>query len=114
MRFPAFGGKAAARTVAVLAAGTMATGLLTTPAASAAAVPAAPTPDCTGYTTTMTSAADYWLANGANQAPADWQNAVFNVGNLALVRTTGVSNHKTLPWASANKYQLLPDAPDKP
>jgi rhamnogalacturonyl hydrolase YesR len=61
----------------------------------------------------MVSAGNYWVANGTDLAAADWQNATFHVGNLALVRTTGQSNHKTFPWAQANGY-LLPSDPNRP
>ena len=57
----------------------------------------------------MYAAADYWLANGADLASASWRNAVFHVGNLAMVLTSGKSNHKTLPWAQALNYQLETD-----
>jgi hypothetical protein len=93
----------------LLTAAVLTGGLLTTPSAAAAAAPAV---TCS-VAQQMISAGDYWVANGTNLAANDWQNATFHVGNLALVRTTGVSNHKTLPWAAANKY-LLPADPKKP
>lgn len=57
----------------------------------------------------MVTADRYWVANGPDQGSNDWQNAMFQVGNLAMVRTTGVTNHVTLPWADANQYQLQSD-----
>jgi unsaturated rhamnogalacturonyl hydrolase len=94
------------RGATALAVGLVTSSLLVT--GEAAAAPA----DCT-VAQSMISAGDYWVANGPDQAPNNWQNATFHVGNLALVRTTGVSNHKTLPWADAAKYQLQPgSSPD--
>ncbi|GAA0617815.1 glycoside hydrolase family 88 protein [Kutzneria viridogrisea] len=61
----------------------------------------------------MQAADAYWVANGPDQASNSWQNATFHVGNLALVRTSGESNHKTLPWAQANKFGLQTD-PKRP
>jgi hypothetical protein len=61
----------------------------------------------------MVSADKYWVANGPDQGPNNWQNSTFQVGNLAMVRTTGVTNHVTLPWAQANNYQLQSD-PKRP
>ena len=89
----------------VLAAAAVAGSLLTAPVASAAV-------SC-AVADEMVAAGNYWAANGTNPAPADWQNATFHVGNLALVRTTGQSNHKTYPWAQANGYQLPLD-PKRP
>ena len=62
----------------------------------------------------MVSADAYWVANGTDTAPPDWKNSTFQVGNLAMVRTTGVTNHITFPWAAANNYQLPADPPDQP
>lgn len=59
-----------------------------------------------GVARTMVDTANYWVANGPDQAANNWQNGTFHIGNLAVVRTTGVSNHRTLPWADANNYQL--------
>jgi rhamnogalacturonyl hydrolase YesR len=75
---------------------------------SAAAAPA-DTPAACPVVAPMRTAADYWLANGTDLASASWRNAVFHVGNLAMVLTTGQSNHKTLPWAQALNYQLDTD-----
>ncbi|WIY02912.1 glycoside hydrolase family 88 protein [Amycolatopsis mongoliensis] len=100
MRFPGIRG------FGVLAAAVVAGGLFSAPAAVAA--PA----ECP-ITDQMVSAGNYWVTNGTNLAAPDWQNATFHVGNLALVRTTGQSNHKTLPWAQANGYQL-PFDPKRP
>ncbi|MEV6605274.1 glycoside hydrolase family 88 protein [Kutzneria sp. NPDC051319] len=74
------------------------------PVASADTVPAA----CP-VVAPMYTAADYWLAHGTDLASASWKNAVFHVGNLAMVLTSGQSNHKTLPWAQALNYQLDTD-----
>jgi hypothetical protein len=95
------------RAIAMLAAGVVTTSLLTSGAAAAA-----PAETC-AVAQSMISAGDYWVANGPDQAANNWQNATFHVGNLALVLTTGVSNHKTLPWADANHYQLQTD-PTRP
>jgi rhamnogalacturonyl hydrolase YesR len=87
------------RRLALLIAGLAGLGVVVVPPAAAAGV------TCT-VTADMVSAADYWVANGTDLDSNDWQNATFHVGNLDLVRTTGVSNHRTLPWAQANNYQL--------
>lgn len=87
------------RLAAALVAGLALSSMITVGTASAS-------PTVCPVTAPMTSAADYWLANGTNLAPNNWQNATFHVGNLAMVRTTGVSNHKTLPWAQANNFGL--------
>ncbi|MGW4487530.1 glycoside hydrolase family 88 protein [Amycolatopsis sp. NPDC004368] len=101
MRFPGIRG------FAVLAAAVTAGGLA--PVAVASAAPAA---QCS-VADAMVKAGDYWVAHGPNLAPADSQNATFHVGNLAVVRTTGVSNHTTLPWGQANNY-LLPTTAGQP
>ncbi|WP_186763194.1 glycoside hydrolase family 88 protein [Lentzea tibetensis] len=77
----------------------MAVGLVSTPV-TAQAVPCA-------VTDAMTKASQHWLTNGPDLAANNWSNANYHVGNLALVRTTGISNHKTWPWVKANKF-LLP------
>ncbi|MFI5589314.1 glycoside hydrolase family 88 protein [Amycolatopsis sp. NPDC051758] len=100
MRFPGIRG------FGVLAAAVVAGGLFTAPTATASAVECA-------VSDQMVAAGNYWVANGTNLDAPDWQNATFHVGNLALVRTTGQSNHKTLPWAQANGYQLPLD-PKRP
>ncbi len=100
MRFPGIHG------FGVLAAALVTGGLFSAPAAVAA--PA----ECP-ITDQMVAAGNYWVANGTNLDAIDWQNATFHVGNLALVRTTGQSNHKTLPWAEAANYQL-PQDPKRP
>jgi rhamnogalacturonyl hydrolase YesR len=87
------------RRLALLIAGLAGLGVVVVPPAAAVGV------TCT-VTADMVSAADYWVANGTDLDSNDWQNATFHVGNLDLVRTTGVSNHRTLPWAQANNYQL--------
>jgi hypothetical protein len=97
MRFPGFRG------FGVLAAAALTGGLLSVPVATAAAAECAVSDE-------MVAAGNYWVANGTNLDAPDWQNATFHVGNLALVRTTGQSNHKTLPWAQANGYALPSDA----
>ncbi|WP_103335627.1 glycoside hydrolase family 88 protein [Amycolatopsis sp. CA-126428] len=99
MRFPGIRG------FGVLAATALAGALLSSPAVASAA-------SC-AVSDEMVSAGNYWVANGTNLDAPDWQNATFHVGNLALVRTTGQSNHKTYPWAQANKY-LLPEDPNRP
>ena len=96
------------RRLAILLSGLVGLGLVVVPQAGADA-PAVSCP----VTTAMQNADAYWVANGTDMASNDWQNATFQVGNLAMVRTTGVSNHKTLPWAEANNYQLQA-APDGP
>jgi unsaturated rhamnogalacturonyl hydrolase len=96
------------RRLALLVACVLGSGLATAAPAVADTAPAG----CP-VVTAMTSADAYWVANGTDQAPNNWQNSTFQVGNLALVRTSGVSNHITLPWADANGYQL-PDHPDRP
>ncbi|MFC0437438.1 hypothetical protein [Kutzneria buriramensis] len=70
----------------------------------AAAAPADTTPAACPVVAPMLTAANTWLANGTDLASASWQNAVFHVGNLAMVLTSGQSNHKTLPWAQALNY----------
>jgi unsaturated rhamnogalacturonyl hydrolase len=75
-------------------------------AVSAIAPSQAQAAELCGVAQSMVSAANYWIANDPNHADNNWQNATYHVGNLAVVRTTGVSNHRTLPWADANKYQL--------
>jgi len=87
------------RRLALLIAGLAGLGAVVVPPAAAVGV------TCT-VTADMVSAANYWVANGTDLDSNDWQNATFHVGNLDLVRTTGVSNHRTLPWAQANNYQL--------
>ena len=57
----------------------------------------------------MNSVDAYWIANGPNQADNNWQNATFNVGNLAFVTTTGVANHYTLPWCQHNNFAITND-----
>jgi hypothetical protein len=79
--------------------------LLFVPAA-AQAVPCA-------VTDTMIKASATWVTKGPDLAANNWSNANFHVGNLAQVRTTGISNHKTWPWVQANKY-LLPLDPANP
>ncbi len=102
MRFPGI------RRVALVAAAVLAGGLLSTPPAQAVAADAS----C-AVAQSMISAGNHWVANGTDLAANSWQNGTFHVGNLALVRTTGVSNHKTLPWAQGNGY-LLRNDPKRP
>ncbi|MGI5502921.1 glycoside hydrolase family 88 protein [Lentzea sp. CA-135723] len=64
-------------------------------------------------TDTMIKASQAWVDHGTDQAANTWSNAQFHVGNLAQVRTTGISNHKTWPWVQANRY-LLPVDPANP
>src|SRR5438067_293924 len=70
-----------------------------------AAAPAPPWP----VVAAMDLADKYWIAHGPDQAANTWQNAAFNAGNLAYVRTTGVANHYTLPWARANGFAVPAD-----
>jgi unsaturated rhamnogalacturonyl hydrolase len=72
-----------------------------------AAVQAAPTR--AQIIAAMKSVDAYWIAHGPNQAANNWQNATFNVGNLAFVTTTGVANHYTLPWCQHNGFNLATD-----
>jgi glycosyl hydrolase family 88 len=91
------------RRTALIAAALLATGLATAPAASAQ-----PAPTC-GVTDLMIKASTYWVATDTDQATNNWSNALFHVGNLSQVRTTGVSNHKTWPWTEANQWLLPTD-----
>ena len=50
----------------------------------------------------MIKASATWVTKGPDLAANNWSNANFHVGNLAQVRTTGISNHKTWPWVQAN------------
>lgn len=81
-------------------------GSLTAVPAGANAVPCA-------VTDTMIKVSATWVTKGPDLAANNWSNANFHVGNLAQVRTTGISNHKTWPWVQANKY-LLPVDPANP
>ncbi|WP_245785878.1 glycoside hydrolase family 88 protein [Lentzea albida] len=85
--------------------GALAGSLLLVPAA-AQAVPCA-------VTDTMVEASQAWVTRGTDLAANTWSNAGFHTGNLAQVRTTGISNHKTWPWVQANHY-LLPVDPAHP
>ncbi len=64
-------------------------------------------------TDTMIKASQAWVTKGTDLKANNWSNANFHVGNIAQVRTTGISNHKTWPWVKANKY-LLPIDPANP
>ncbi|OLB77106.1 MAG: hypothetical protein AUI14_17130 [Actinobacteria bacterium 13_2_20CM_2_71_6] len=55
----------------------------------------------------------FWIANGADQAANNWQNAMFNMGNLAYVTVFGKTNGYTLPWSRRNMF-LLPTDPARP
>ncbi len=55
----------------------------------------------------------FWIANGPDQSANNWQNAVFNMGNLAYVTVFGRTNGYTLPWSRRNMF-LLPTDPDRP
>jgi rhamnogalacturonyl hydrolase YesR len=57
----------------------------------------------------LTFVDNYWVKNGTDQAANNWKNATFHHGNLAFVTLSGVSNHVTLPWATANKFLLPTD-----
>ncbi|WP_197289151.1 glycoside hydrolase family 88 protein [Nocardia sp. NRRL S-836] len=74
--------------------------------AAAGAVPCA-------VTDTMIKASQAWVTRGTDPQANNWSNAGFHVGNLAQVRTTGISNHKTWPWVQANRF-LLPLDPADP
>jgi hypothetical protein len=97
------------RRTALAVAGLLVGGLAV--AAPAAAQPA-PAAGC-GVTDLMIKASAYWVATDTDQAANTWSNALFHVGNLAQVRTTGISNHKTWPWTEANRW-LLPTDPAHP
>ncbi|MFF1453662.1 glycoside hydrolase family 88 protein [Streptomyces sp. NPDC058274] len=107
MRFPGIRG------FVLLTTAVLTGGLLSTPTAAADPADQAPRTEACAVADQMISAANYWVTNGTNLATPDWQNATFHVGNLALVRTTGQSNHKTYPWAQDNNYQL-PTDPKQP
>src|ERR671933_367071 len=83
MRITARRGTVVAGAAALLLAGTTAA----PPAAARRAAPACP------VVAAMDLADKYWIAHGPDQAANTWQNATFNAGNLAYVRTTGVANH---------------------
>ncbi|PRY46752.1 glycoside hydrolase family 88 protein [Umezawaea tangerina] len=97
------------RRTALVAVGLLATGLAVAPPSVADPAPAA---DC-GVTDLMVRSSAYWVDHDTDQAANTWSNALFHVGNLAQVRTTGVSNHKTWPWTEANGW-LLPLDPAHP
>ncbi|WNV82372.1 glycoside hydrolase family 88 protein [Umezawaea sp. Da 62-37] len=90
------------RRTALVAVGLLATGLAVAPPAVADPAPAA---GC-GVTDLMVKSSTYWVEHDTDQAANNWSNALFHVGNLAQVRTTGISNHKTWPWTEANRWQL--------
>jgi len=100
------------RRLALLVAGLAGLGLVAAPPALASQAPSA-TPTCS-VTQDLLSADAYWVANGTDMAPDNWENSAFHVGNLAMVRTIGSTNHITLPWAEANNYQLPADPTDQP
>lgn len=68
-----------------------------------------PAPAACGVTDLMIKASSYWVTTSADHAANNWSNASFHVGNLAQVRTTGISNHKTWPWTQANQWLLPTD-----
>jgi hypothetical protein len=72
------------------------------------AAPTAQAATC-AVTDSMIKASTYWVASGTELDANNWSNATFHVGNLAQVRTTGISNHKTWPWTVANNHQLPVD-----
>jgi hypothetical protein len=105
------------RLLALLGAGLAGAGLVAAPPAMASTAPSTPSaadPTQCSVIQDMVSADNYWVANGTDTASPNWQNSTFQVGNLAMVRTTGVTNHITLPWAAANNYQLPADPSNKP
>ena len=102
------------RRLALLVAGLAGVGLVAAPPAMASTASTANANATCSIINDMVSADNYWVANGTDTASPDWQNSTFQVGNLAMVRTTGVTNHITLPWAAANNYQLPADPANKP
>src|SRR5690348_11890631 len=92
-----------------VAAAALASVVVGTPASAAPA----PSPTRAQVIESMRLADTYWIANGADQAANNWQNATFNQANLAYVTVYGKTNHYTLPWAQANKFQL-PTDPARP
>jgi len=60
-------------------------------------------------TKVLTFVDNYWVKNGTDEAANNWKNATFHHGNLAFVTMSGVSNHVTLPWATANNFKLPTD-----
>ncbi len=83
--------------VTLLAASLMA---VTAPLATAAA------PPLCSVKQNMTRADQYWVTHGAGQAANNWGNATFQLGNLALARSTGAADTVTTAWAAANHYQI--------
>lgn len=102
------------RRLALLVAGLAGAGLVAAPPAMASTAPQATPPTQCSAIQDMVSADNYWVANGTDTASADWQNSTFQVGNIAMVRTSGVTNHVTYPWAEANNYQLPADPANRP
>ena len=92
--------------VALITSALIAPGLLTPGPVSAAPRTAAAAAGGCAVTQAMELAGTRWVTEGTDLANASWANATFHVGNLAVVRTTGNSNHQTLPWAEANAYEL--------
>jgi unsaturated rhamnogalacturonyl hydrolase len=86
--------------------------LLGTPAPAGAAEPV-PAPSRADVVESMRLVDTFWIANGTDQAANDWQNAVFNMGNLAYVTVFGKTNGYTLPWSRRNMFQL-PTDPARP
>jgi rhamnogalacturonyl hydrolase YesR len=81
-------------------------------AAPAQAAPVPP-PTRAAVVESMRLVDTYWIANGPDQATNNWQNATFNVANLAYVTVYGKTNGYTLPWARRNQF-LLPTDPARP
>jgi hypothetical protein len=92
-----------------VAAAVAVTGAFVTVEAGAATTAAPKAPTKAEILAAMKSVDAYWIAHGPNQAANNWQNATFNVGNLAFVTATGVANHYTLPWCQHNKFALATD-----
>jgi unsaturated rhamnogalacturonyl hydrolase len=100
--------------VAVAAIGSMLVGPMVIGAPALAAPPApVPPPTRAQVVEAMRLADTYWIANGPDQAANNWQNAMFNMANLAYVTVYGKTNGYTLPWSRANRF-LLPTDPARP
>ena len=96
----------------LVALGTIASILLASPVPATAAEPVPP-PTRAQVIESMRLVDTFWIANGPDQAANDWQNAVFNMGNLAYVTVFGKTNGYTLPWSRGNMFRL-PTDPNRP
>jgi rhamnogalacturonyl hydrolase YesR len=55
-------------------------------------------------------AADYWISQPPlDNNAADWINATFHSGNMALYKLIGVAKYRdySLAWATANKFEMI-------